>query len=123
LVIKAEEHGGAMKENKDFQQCAERLKALADPDRLRIVTQLFGRQLNVGDLSARLGEEIVKVSHHLGVLRHAGIVEAKKKGRYVLYRLHPDVVLQDGSESDLRSINFGCCKVDLEMQAIQIPSK
>ena len=37
------------------------------------------------------GAEVVNVSHHLGVLRHAGVVLDEKQGRFVVYRLHPDV--------------------------------
>ncbi len=79
-----------MKDPSEFEECAQRLKALADPERLRIVTCLFGGAKNVGDLAAALEDEIVKVSHHLKVLRNAGLVLAKKEGRFVVYRLHPE---------------------------------
>lgn len=102
----------AMHTAKEFAHCAERLKALADPDRLRIVNCLFGGEKNVGQIAAELGDEIVKVSHHLGVLRHAQIVETEKHGRFVNYRLHPDVMAK--AASDARAIDFGCCRIDLQ---------
>lgn len=102
-----------MKSDKDFESCAERLKAVADPDRLKIVLCLFAGEKNVGQIAAEVGSEIVKVSHHLGVLRHASIVATERQGRFVNYRLHPDVVLGKDEAGEARSIELGCCRVDL----------
>lgn len=102
-----------MKTDKDFQSCAERLKAVADPDRLKIVLCLFRGEKNVGQIASELGADIVKVSHHLGVLRHAAIVSTERQGRFVNYRLHPDVVLHAEEIGKAHSIEFGCCRVDL----------
>ena len=120
-----------MKEPEDFIDCAERLKALADPDRLRIVNCLFAGPQHVGEIATSLGEEIVKVSHHLGILRRAKILKAEKQGRHVQYSLHPSVTVESltpraepkstdaslpmtDSASEQRCINFGCCRIDLE---------
>lgn len=105
-----------MKEPSEFEQCAQRLKALAEAERLRIVTCLLDGPANVGQIAQQLGEEIVKVSHHLGVLRHAGVVDAQKQGRFVIYRLHPDVHVKQGSDGSSQ-IEFGCCRLDLSEQA------
>jgi DNA-binding transcriptional ArsR family regulator len=76
-----------------FRQNASLLKALADPVRLRLVALLLAGPRNVTDLSGELFD-VTKgnVSHDLGVLRHARVVQAQKQGRRVLYRLHPEVV-------------------------------
>jgi DNA-binding transcriptional ArsR family regulator len=103
-----------MKEQADFESCAERLKALADPERLRIVQCLFDGPRTVSDISSELGDEIVKVSHHLAVLRRAKILLARKQGRFVEYSIHPDVMLKSNKGSPARLINFGCCRVDLK---------
>jgi DNA-binding transcriptional ArsR family regulator len=102
-----------MKEHTDFENCAERLKALADPERLRIVQCLFEGPRTVGDISNQLGEELVNVSHHLAVLRRARILLARKAGRFVEYSIHPEVTL-DSLNGSTRQINFGCCRVDLQ---------
>lgn len=102
-----------MKEPEEFESCAERLKALADPDRLRIVTCLFQGEKNVSEIASELGDEIVKVSHHLGILRRAGVVKAVKQGRFVLYRLHPSVSASTDARSKAQRIDFGCCRVDI----------
>jgi DNA-binding transcriptional ArsR family regulator len=91
------------------QRCARLLKALGDPERLRIVHALRGGPRNVSELAALLGKaEIVNVSHHLGVLRHAGLVLDEKQGRFVVYRLHPDVFRPDSEHLDL-----GCCRLEM----------
>ena len=101
-----------MKAHEEFADCATRLKALADPERLKIVTRLFSGGCTVGDLAAELGEEVVNVSQHLGVLRHAGFVKTEKQGRFVLYSLHPDVIaVQQPNQALL--IDLGCCCVNL----------
>lgn len=101
-----------MKEEQDFELCAQRLKALADPDRLKIILRLFKGEMNVGDLAAAVEDEVVNVSHHLRVLRHANVVITRKDGRFVVYRLHPSVTV--GPIVDGRpQIELGCCRVDL----------
>jgi ArsR family transcriptional regulator len=85
------------------------LKALADPERLRIVQVLRGGPRHVSELAALLGKpDIVNVSHHLGVLRHAGLVLDERQGRKVVYRLHPDVFRPDTEHLDL-----GCCRLEM----------
>jgi DNA-binding transcriptional ArsR family regulator len=107
-----------MNTDAEFQSCAERLKALADPSRLRIVLCLFGGMKNVSQISDLLGDDMVKVSHHLGVLRHAEIVTTQRKGRYVNYELHPSVALQTTIEGN-RFIELGCCRVDLSEKKVK----
>jgi ArsR family transcriptional regulator len=102
-----------MKKTEDFELCARRLKALADPKRLRIVACLFSGTKNVGDLAAQLDDEIVLISHHLGVLRNAGLVQAHKSGRFVEYALHPDVVRAAKRSEQPKFIDLGCCRLDL----------
>lgn len=98
----------------DYQACARRLKALADPERLRIVSLLFSGPRNVGDLAEELSDEIVKVSHHLGVLRRADLVQTRKEGRHVEYALHPEVLRQSSPARSPRAIELGCCRLELE---------
>jgi ArsR family transcriptional regulator len=105
-----------MKNKAEFQECAERLKALADGDRLRILLRLFEGAASVSDLAEALGDDIAKVSHHLGVLRRAGVAQAEKQGRYVIYRLHPAVTIDRDHQGNELRINFGCCTLDLHAE-------
>ena len=76
------------------ESLANRFKALSDPARVAIVNQLAGaHELCVCQL--RLGLSQPTVSHHLRVLREAGLVEvSRKRGTWVYYRLVPEAVEQ-----------------------------
>src|SRR5262245_18154687 len=100
-----------MKDPLSSKECAERLKALADADRLRIVQALRSGPKNVSEISAELGQEIANVSHHLQILKRERIFETEKQGRFVVYRLHPDVFAAARSSSDC--LDLGCCKLEL----------
>ena len=94
-------------------RCARLLKAMGDPERLRIIQCLRGGPRNVGEIADELQEEVVNVSHHLGVLRQAGIVLDEKQGRFVIYQLHPDVFQPTSSRSDSDHLDLGCCRLEI----------
>src|SRR5664280_2862159 len=71
------------------EQVADVLKVVADPSRLRILTLLAAEQLCVCHLQDALGVGQTLVSHHLRVLRDAGLVETEPCGRFIYYRLRP----------------------------------
>lgn len=102
-----------MRTEDDYQWCATRLKALADPDRLRIVNCLFRGPKNVSELASELGEELVKISHHLGVLRHANVVQTEKQGKFVVYRLDPEIAAAREAGGEINTLDLGCCRLDL----------
>jgi ArsR family transcriptional regulator len=62
-------------------------KALSDFTRLRIVLLLRRRELCVCELMFILRMEQSRVSHHMRVLRDAGIAEDVREGRWITYRL------------------------------------
>lgn len=91
-------------------ETAALLKAVADPDRLKIVESLRSGPKNVSELAKILKAEIVNVSHHLGVLRKRKIVSFQKKGRFVHYTLNPDVYeVTDRGET----LNLGNCRLEI----------
>lgn len=99
-----------MNELVEFQRRAALLKAVADKDRLRIIVALFSGPKHVGDIAALMSVDIARVSHHLGVLRHAGITVATKHGRYIEYALHSDVYLPGADTTAERSLKLdGYC--------------
>ncbi len=65
----------------------ELLNALADPARQDLVQVLARAELNVGEIADRVTLSRPTVSHHLGVLKRARLVRARKLGREVYYRL------------------------------------
>lgn len=68
------------------------LNALADPARLRIVSMLAAASEGQAcgcDLEEPLGLSQPTVSHHLKILREAGLIEGTRKGRWIYYRVVP----------------------------------
>ena len=63
------------------------LNALGDPVRQDLVQVLARAELNVGQIAERVTLSRPTVSHHLGILRRAGLVRTRKLGREVFYRL------------------------------------
>lgn len=94
-------------------QCAEKLRAVADPVRLQMVDLLREGERNVSEIAAALNIEVVNVSHHLGILYHAGIVTREKAGRFVKYRLSADVLATGKSRTGEQHLDFGCCRLEL----------
>ncbi len=72
---------------------AEILKTVASPRRLEILHALAGGPIEVGRLAAAIGASQPNVSHHLAVLRGAGLVVAERDGREVRYRLFDSDVM------------------------------
>ena len=68
------------------------LKALAEPSRWRIVELLACEELCVCHLEDETGIAQPLVSHHLKVLRRAGLVESEKHRQWTYYRLRPGVL-------------------------------
>lgn len=74
-------------------ELAGRFKALADPARIAIVNRLAAAgELCVCDLNATLALAQPTVSHHLRILREAGLVEASRRGTWAFYRLVPEAM-------------------------------
>lgn len=71
-----------------------RLKALADPTRLRILHVLEGGERCVGVLAQEVGAGQANVSKHLAMLRGAGLVRARRCGMNVYYSIDDPVVFR-----------------------------
>lgn len=102
-----------MEDALDSGRCAQKLKAIADPERLRIVQCLRGGARHVGDIAHELQLEIANVSHHLGVLKQSGFVCGEKQGRFVVYSLNPEVFVAASEGSRPDRIELGCCRLEL----------
>jgi ArsR family transcriptional regulator, arsenate/arsenite/antimonite-responsive transcriptional repressor len=81
---------------KSAEALADRFKALSDPARVAIVNQLAGRgEVCTCNLTGFLGLSQPTVTHHLRVLREAGLIEiARKRGTFSFYRLVPEAMEQ-----------------------------
>jgi ArsR family transcriptional regulator len=79
----------------DAQLLASRFRALADPTRVSIVNRLAAAdECCVCDLTAAFELSQPTISHHLKVLRDAGLVQASRRGTWAYYRLVPEALQQ-----------------------------
>jgi ArsR family transcriptional regulator len=99
----------ALTSSKAAKQCADSLSGIAEPSRIQIIDFLRTGPKNVTEIAKALKAEIVNVSHHLGVMRAAGLVENKKDGRFVICTLDPKF---SDSKSGL-TLDLGWCKVTI----------
>jgi DNA-binding transcriptional ArsR family regulator len=82
----------AVGEIEEFQ--ASTLRALASPQRLRIIHLLGSRPREVNQLAADLGMSQAATSQHLASMRAVGLVEPLRDGRAIRYRLSdPDILV------------------------------
>jgi ArsR family transcriptional regulator len=67
------------------------MRALADPTRREILKALRAGDLPAGEISARFPMTAASVSHHLSVLKEAGLVKVERNGRNQIYSLETTV--------------------------------
>lgn len=98
------------------ERCAQLLAALAAPERLRIVRLLADGERNVTQIVEAVGVAPLNVSHHLTVLKTAGLIRGQKRGRFVWYALETgvlDEVVAVGIPGE--ALNLGCCQIVLPL--------
>lgn len=71
----------------DVEALARYFRVLADPTRLRIVERLIEGEASVSQLVEAIGAPQSRVSNHLACLRWCRLVESRRDGRRVIYRL------------------------------------
>lgn len=74
-------------------------KAIADETRQKIMTICCCELLSVNDIVAKINVAQPTVSHHLKILKTAGLVRSERRGKQVLYMLHQERMVE------------GCCQV------------
>jgi ArsR family transcriptional regulator len=82
------------KERHHLERRAKVIKAMAHPSRLLMLEALADGEQCVCDLQKLVGADISTVSKHLAVMKQAGLVEDRKEGLWVHYRLRVPCVLQ-----------------------------
>lgn len=73
-------------------QASQFLKALANPYRLMVLCLINGRELSVGELEQHLGLRQPTLSQQLARLREDGLVETRRDGKQIFYRLASEEV-------------------------------
>ncbi len=72
-------------------------KAIADPVRLRLLSLIAshaGGEACVCDLTGAFALTGPTISHHLKVLREAGLIDGQRRGTWVYYRVRPQLLAQ-----------------------------
>ena len=69
-------------------------KALADPTRREILDRLKEKDLTAGEIADYFSISKPSISHHLTILKTAGLITQEKKGQFIYYSLNT-TVLQD----------------------------
>lgn len=70
-------------------------KAIADETRQKIMNLCCCRYLSVGEIVEALGVTQPTVSHHLKILRSAGLVNARREGKQVYYTLRQERIVEE----------------------------
>jgi DNA-binding transcriptional ArsR family regulator len=71
----------------EIQKNADTIKALGDPTRLKIIYLLEHGELCVCEIMAALDKPQPTVSHHLNLLKNAGLLKWRKEGVWIHYKL------------------------------------
>jgi ArsR family transcriptional regulator len=87
---------------KNINEVVSGLKAIANPSRLQILCTLIGCELTVGDMAKQFGLSQSALSQHLSKMKSAGILEDRRVGNQVYYRLQ---------EKDFEDLLSALCKI------------
>jgi ArsR family transcriptional regulator len=88
--------------------------ALADPTRLRLLNLIGGREVCVCYFVEILRQGQPKISRHLAYLRRAGLVTARREGKWMHYRMVPQA---DEAAASILAAALAALKNDRQMQA------
>ena len=91
-------------------KCCQAFFAMGDANRLKILELLKNEELCVSDICKRFSITQPSVSHHLDILKRAGLVTSDKRGREVYYRFNRDAIVE-------------CCGQQFKALAIKIVLK
>lgn len=91
-------------------ELAATFKALSDPVRLRLLSLVASRgsgEACVCDLSAGFELSQPTISHHLKVLREAGLLSSERRGSWVYYRIEPRALVSLAQLLDVTTVEAG----------------
>jgi ArsR family transcriptional regulator len=74
-------------------QVAELFRAFGDNSRVRILSAITNREMNIGSLAKAIGISESAVSHHMRGLRQMQIVQARREGKEVYYRVEDEHII------------------------------
>lgn len=69
----------------------ETFKALSDPTRREILNLLKKKSMSAGDIVSKFTMTGATISHHLSILKEAGLISDRKEGKFIFYELNMSV--------------------------------
>lgn len=90
------------------------MRLLSDPTRLRLLGLLRLSERNVGDLCDQLQIPQPSVSHHLALMRRAGLVTNRRAGKQVFYALNPQTVTSTGAQVEM-ALTIGPARLRIQL--------
>ncbi len=124
-----------MKRKATFCDLAPLFAALADVTRLRLLNLIAGREVCVCNLVDVLGQSQPKISRHLAYLRRAGVVSARREGKWMHYRMEEPknaamaavmtttlegLKKDDAMRADREKLKKVCCVTDVSRDLVKI---
>ena len=86
------------------EECAGIMKVLSEAPRILIVRALIPGPRHVAAIADQTGLRPARVSHHLGRMRLASVVECSREGQTIVYRIAARIATPDG-------LDLGCCRI------------
>ncbi len=99
-------------------KCSRALKAISDLKRIKILELLSKSEMCVTDIVKRMNLYQPIISHHLAILKSAGVIIDRRQGRRIIYSLHPGVHKKPSEFVD--RIDFGFCSVEFKRRGVEI---
>jgi len=81
-------------DEREIEAEAEAFKAMADPCRIKILTLLREGELCVCEIMIAIDRPQSTTSHHLSILKDAGLIKERKDGRWSRYRLSEGAIIE-----------------------------
>jgi DNA-binding transcriptional ArsR family regulator len=99
-------HDNRLTDAESALEMASLMRLLSDPTRIRVLGLLRPGEMNVTALCAELDLAQPTVSHHLGLLRSAGLVQTRRDGKQIFYSLNP-AHLDSGAVANGLRLHYG----------------
>jgi ArsR family transcriptional regulator, nickel/cobalt-responsive transcriptional repressor len=99
-----------------YAHCAQLLSALADPLRLQIVSLLMDGPAHVSEIAENVDGDFSRVSHHLKILKRAGLVLVERQAKLQVHSLKPGFAIPAKGKSPDR-LDLGCCAIAIPKRA------
>lgn len=107
-----------MKELLHANKCSKALKAISDLKRVKILELLSKSEMCVTDIVKSMKVYQPIISHHLAILKNAGVIIDRRQGRRIIYSLHPGVCKKLSEFVD--RVDFGFCSVEFKRRGVEI---